>query len=214
MPLIGGRGSRIITRILVFHVNRTLRYLARPIVIAWLALIAAVPGAIAAETCVSGDFDGDGYGDRAVLDRHEPSVVRVWLSKSRRVHVMRARVTLSAIAARDLNGDRRAELVAREAKASLHVWTLGRSGFRAFGPREARVHVLPVPPRHHVDDRRASGGPLVSTSGPDAPATPPATRPGMAAPADSCGTLRPAIVLAAGRGASPSRPRSPPPHVV
>lgn len=214
MPLIGGRGSRIITRILVFHVNRTLRYLARPIVIAWLALIAAVPGAIAAETCVSGDFDGDGYGDRAVLDRQEPSVVRVWLSKSRRVHVMRARVTLSAIAARDLNGDRRAELVAREAKASLHVWTLGRSGFRAFGPREARVHVLPVPPRHHVDDRQASGGPLVASARADAPVTSPAARPEAAAPSDSCGVLRWDVGVPSSCGASPSRPRSPPPHVV
>ena len=101
----------------------------------WLACAATIgfaPCAVAAERLLSADFDGDGRHDRVAIDRRDPSLLRVWLSATGATELIRNARPLLRVAAIDLDGDRRPELIATDTSvAGLHVWKKhGRRGFR------------------------------------------------------------------------------------
>ena len=84
----------------------------------------------AAHHTVVGDFDGDGRHDRATLKRHgHASEIRVWLSTTNATTVIQSSTHIEAIAARDLDGDRRDELIGREL-LQLQIWTVREQRFQ------------------------------------------------------------------------------------
>jgi hypothetical protein len=116
----------------------------------------------AAQLEVRADFDGDGLHDHATLDRIQPSLLRIWLSTTRTTVVVRSASPVTAVAAADLDGDRRAELIAIAPDAALEVWTGARHGFRPVQPRAVPPDgLVPVYPRR-VDDGPASDLPAGS----------------------------------------------------
>jgi hypothetical protein len=125
-------------------------------------------GAQAAERSVLADFDGDGQHDRATLDHREPSVLRIYLSATNSTAVVRSQVPIAGIAALDLDGDRRAELIAGGASSGLQVWTTHRKGFRAFRPQTVTPEALGPPLRHNVE-QGAGDAPVAITSAPPSP---------------------------------------------
>lgn len=177
----------------------------------WLMLATVAPTARALENGVSGDFDGDGKRDRAVVDRHEPSVIRVWLSKTRRTDLVRARTAVAAIAATDLDGDRRAELIARGgARTGLQVWTREHSRFRAFGGKGGTPRALPAPVRHSIQQEGDSASPLLPSPRVVAPAVPSSSLTAAGEPTVDGIVPRHASAHYAGRHLTASSPRSPP----
>jgi len=131
--------------------------------LASLGLLTLTPSVCAAELDLRADFDGDGQYDRVLLDRHEPSLIRVWLSKTGCTAFVRTPMPVSAIVASDLDGDHKAELVTRGATTGLQIWTKGRKGFHRFRARTGRGGAVDHSHRHSTDD---APGPLV----PDLPA--------------------------------------------
>jgi hypothetical protein len=160
----------------------------------WFACLCAllvVPRAGAHERALTADFDGDGRGDHVTFTSHEPSVVRVWLSTTKTTNVIRSSEPLRSVAAADLDGDHRAELVATNRSTGLHVWTRGRSRFRAFRQGDTR------PPAGFSGSRhRASDG---------APQAPAAT--------DASQRLAPVLVFAPHRGPPARRAWNPGPRL-
>ncbi len=136
---------------------------ARGLRLLWLVgvvLLLVAPAAAAADSLVFADFDGDGQRDHAELNRREPSAIHVWLSTTQTIWVVRSATPVLDLAARDLDGDRRAKLIAANASAGLQIWSDRHKGFTPF--RLKRVARLPhvSPPGHRVND-----------AGEDAPAT-------------------------------------------
>ena len=121
----------------------------------WLILFTLALSARASDLGVTADFDGDGRCDRALRDQYEPSVIRIWLSKSGRTAVVRTRTAVSAIAATDLDGDRRAELVTADATTRLQIWTKRRGGFRTVRVQKTRPGIQHVP-RHRTGGHEPS----------------------------------------------------------
>jgi hypothetical protein len=140
-------------------VNRTAVRLIRLSGLTWLLALTLSPCLYAADLHVVADFDGDGHHDRAVLDRRHPEVVRISLSRGGQTAFLYARTPVSAMIARDLDGDRRAELITRGTATDLQVWTRGRRGFRSFRLRDPDAGTLREPHRGSVDDERNSDAP-------------------------------------------------------
>jgi hypothetical protein len=130
----------------------------------FLLIGATVAGAAPA---VIADFDGDSQPDRAELSHREPSAVRIWLSTTRRTSIIRSSTRILSLAARDLDGDRRAELIASKASAGLQIWTKRRHGFAAFHPKHVTLSTLAPPACHGVDDGTAEA---TDERAPDPPA--------------------------------------------
>jgi hypothetical protein len=126
--------------------------LKRLIAALFVCLLVGPSAAHAAQRSVVADFDGDGYRDHATLDDLEPSLLHVWLSATRSTAVVRSRSPLFGIAARDLDGDRRAELIAGGRATGLQVWTSRHATFSRFQPRPVPPGGLHPPVRHKVDD--------------------------------------------------------------
>jgi len=116
-----------------------------------LPLAAGASGA--AEPSLAVDFDGDGRHDTVRLDRHRPSVLRIWLSASDTTQVLVSRRPLSHVAATDLDGDHRPELIASDSQSRLHIWTPRARGFRRYQPRHSIPKALTSPTRPRVDGR-------------------------------------------------------------
>jgi hypothetical protein len=117
-----------------------------------VCVLLAPHAAHAAERSVVADFDGDGYHDRATLDGREPSVLRIWLSTTRTTAIVRSRSPLAGIAASDLDGDGRAELIAHAPASGLQVWTRRHTRFSRVRPRQAPPGAFERPARHNVED--------------------------------------------------------------
>src|SRR5689334_13616251 len=83
------------------------------------------------------DFDGHGRHDRVLIDTQQPSVLRVWLSGSDTLQVLHSHSPLQNVAATDLDGDHRPELIARDSEAHIQVWTPLHKGFRKYRPRHS-----------------------------------------------------------------------------
>lgn len=124
-----------------------------------------LPSALAAQTLLTADFDGDGQHDRVSVDAAEPGVLHVWLSSTGTTTTIRTATSLRTIVARDLDGDRRAELIASDARAGLRVWTKKRHGFRSFRPRPTGPGAVKRPARRSIDDRPTSDSSEISSGG-------------------------------------------------
>jgi hypothetical protein len=119
----------------------------------WLAcssVLLSAPLAHANPASTAADFDGDGRGDRVTFRSEEPLVVHVWLSATSTTHVIHSSQPLLGVVATDLDGDRRAELVASNQSSGLQIWTKKPKGFRAF-----RAKQLPSKPGLSRSGRRA-----------------------------------------------------------
>jgi hypothetical protein len=138
---------------------------------AWLlcACVLLLPRlAAAVEPTLTLDFDGDGQADQVTVDRHEPSVLHVWLSANDTTQVIRTRMPLIRVIATDLDGDHRPEIIARDSDSQIHVWTRKRKGFHSYRPRKVIPGTLKQPNRRRVEDNE--GNPVgVITSAPYAP---------------------------------------------
>jgi hypothetical protein len=100
---------------------------------------------------VIADFDGDGVRDQVVVSRHDPTIMRVWLSSTRRVDIIRSREPILQIAAANLDDDARAELIAR-VPATLRVWA-GRNGhFHTYRPRLGTITTRLSRARNHASN--------------------------------------------------------------
>jgi hypothetical protein len=106
------------------------------VVICAMAFFCAA-SAVAGERVVA-DLDGDGVRDHVSLSRRDPTLVRVWLSSTRQIDVIRSREPILHIAAADLDGDARKELVAR-GPASLRVWSRRSGHFQKYRPRHRPI---------------------------------------------------------------------------
>ena len=93
-------------------------------------------------------WTGTATPTRLAIDRAEPSVLHVWLSTTGATHLIRSPRALLRIAATDVDGDHRPELIATEASASeLRVWKRDgpRRGFEPYTPPRAPDHAAPSP---------------------------------------------------------------------
>jgi hypothetical protein len=121
--------------------------LRRALWLAFAATIALVPCAGAAERLLTADFDGDGRHDRVAIDHQDPSLLTVWLSATGATEQIRNARPLLRVAALDLDGDHRPELIATDTSAAgLHVWKKhGRRGFRLYHARAPAPIELSTP---------------------------------------------------------------------
>jgi len=120
--------------------------LRRTVWIACACVLLSAPFAAAADRSLAADFDGDGKSDHVAIDRTEPSLLHVWLSTTGRTDVIRSPRALFRIAATDVDGDDRPELIAADASPEhLRVWKKdgARGGFRAYAPRRSPGRALP-----------------------------------------------------------------------
>lgn len=120
----------------------------------WIVCVSAIllPRLAAADQRLAVDVDGDGRGDRVTVEVGEPFVIHVWLSESGRTYELRSREPLAQIMARDLDGDRRPELIASDQDARIHVWRRHESGFRRFHPRPVLPSAFSGRDHRGVDD--------------------------------------------------------------
>ena len=131
-----------------------------------LCVLVAAGSASASTPFVIADFDGDGHVDRADVNGPDPSAVRVWLSATGHTSVLRSAAPVLEMAARDLDGDRRAELIVSSASRGLHIWKKRRNGFRSVHPKPVAAGVLSTPSRHRVDDAPADSSDAISPPAP------------------------------------------------
>jgi hypothetical protein len=190
--------------------TRTVGALQRLFLALFVCLLVAPYAARAEQRSVVADFDGDGHHDHATLDELEPSVLRVWLSGTRTMAIVRSPTPFFAIAARDLDGDRRAELIAGAPATGLQVWTTRHAAFSRVQPRPAGPGALDRPVRHNVDD--APGGLPVAVTSAAASLGPPALvpQPWGPAPPPTASIDSRAAVPPSGPANSPLAPRPPP----
>lgn len=176
----------------------------------WAVLLVARVAAAASPRVVA-DFDGDGQHDSAVVDTGRSSpVLRIWLSATRAVVLVRSATPILSVGAADLNGDGRDELVAVDGSTRLRVWTVHRAQFERVRPHPVPREGLVQQGYPSVDDAPDYVPPVVTTSTPGAIAL--IASPNHAPPArgvircqfDHAGALRSPALLA------PSAPRPPP----
>ena len=104
--------------------------------IACVCLLSAPRVVAASHHTVVGDFDGDGRHDHATLKRHaHSSEIRIWLSTTNETTVIHSPDRIGAIAARDLDGDHRDELIGRES-LNLQIWSVREQGFHRLHPQK------------------------------------------------------------------------------
>jgi hypothetical protein len=164
----------------------------------------------AAEPSVLADFDGDGQRDHAILDRLEPSILRVWLSTTRSTAIVRSQMPIAGIAARDLDGDRRAELIAGGVSTGLQVWTKQHKVFVPFQRRPVMPGTLDRPLRHNIDTQDGDSAVAITSAAPSLIAL--SLSPQPRAPALVLARLRfpPAVDPQSSQRLGPLAPRPPP----
>jgi hypothetical protein len=132
----------------------------------WIACacVLLLPQFAAAEPSPVIDFDGDGRRDQFTLERGEPSVIRVWLSKSDTTQMIRTSVRLLRVAATDLDGDHRPELIALDRQSQIHAWTHEHKAFHPYRPRDVVPRARDQRNRRSVEDKdRGPSGAIAST---------------------------------------------------
>jgi hypothetical protein len=139
--------------------------------IVWLVCLGLVIAARASGAqAVIADFDGDGHHDRATVEGYRGSVVRVWLSKTRTLLILHIGSPILGIAARDLDGDRRDDLIAG-GSSGLQIWAKERHDtFRRIRPRGGLSEGLERPAR--TVDEASGGAPVAVLPDAAAPLTP------------------------------------------
>jgi hypothetical protein len=116
------------------------------------ACVLLLPHFAAAQTSLAVDFDGDGQRDQFIVDGREPSVLRVWLSASDTTQLIRSHAALLQVIATDLDGDHRPELIARDGKSRIQVWTRKGEGFHRYRPRGGVPGTLKYSNRRSIED--------------------------------------------------------------
>jgi hypothetical protein len=120
-----------------------------------------VSAAEASNRILTADFDGDGHADSVSIDRVEPSVLHVRLSRSGTVTRLRGARPVLHLAARDLDGDHLPELITAEDAGvsewhrphTLRVWKPDATrGFRTYHPRRRGPAALKAPADETVDE--------------------------------------------------------------
>jgi hypothetical protein len=186
-----------------------------PLRLLWVVsvcLLLASRLAVAAESSLAIDFDGDGRHDHVELDHRQPSVLRIWLSASGTTHVLHSRTPLLEVAAKDLDGDHQPELIARDSESHIHVWKARRRGFHSYRPRQRIPLGLTAPTRRSVDDH--NDAPVgVITGGSASPAALAQSSP-RAAPVQAltAAVFPDAAAHDTSSAADPFAPRPPPVH--
>lgn len=181
---------------------------------ACVLLLLLLPRSAAAGPSLAIDLDGDGRRDQVTLDHRDPSLLHVWLSASSTTQVIRSHVPLLQVAAADLDGDHRPELIARDSNSKLHVWMRRHTRFHWYRPRDGARPMFEQPSRRSLEDNDSEPpGVLTSTAftpialtlcaSPRAPA--PATS--LRRAPHAARACRPAAVV------DPFAPRPPPPHL-
>ena len=133
--------------------------------IACACLVLAPRIVAAAHHTVVGDFDGDGRHDHATLKRHgRASEIRVWLSTTNATTVIHSPTHIGAIAARDLDGDHRDELIGRES-LQLRIWTVREQRFQQLHHRNGPVGSLGQPSPDRVEEPPEDAPAADSTAG-------------------------------------------------
>lgn len=117
----------------------------------------------AAEPALSADFDGDGRRDHVTVDYADASVLRVWLSTLNATAVIRSSTPVIRVIARDLDGDRRSEIITGS-HTGLQVWTKRHHGFKSFKPHRTTPGDLSRPGHRAVHD--APGDPASAVQPP------------------------------------------------
>lgn len=140
-----------------------IQMIRRTLGLACVCFVVAAPRASAGPAVVA-DFDGDGQRDHATLDSHYPSSLRVWLSTTHTISILNARSPLLGVAAQDLDGDRRDELIV-SGTSGLQVWTTRLRGFKPFRPRQGPPRALASPTRQTVDEGPGDALPAVLPAG-------------------------------------------------
>lgn len=126
--------------------------LRRAFILACALVWFGASSARAAEPTVLADLDGDGLHDRVTVDHREPSLLHIWLSKTGGTTTLRSTSPVVGVVARDLDGDRRAELITRDTFARVQVWTRKRGSFRQFHAHRPLVSEVGTPRDHRFDD--------------------------------------------------------------
>jgi hypothetical protein len=112
------------------------RAVVRGLLLVCTCVLLFAPAVHASDPAVSADFDGDGQTDHVVFDLADPSVLRIRLTKTHSDLIVRSPEPLLRVAAVDLDGDHRAELVASGPRG-LQIWTKKGKRFRVYHPRRS-----------------------------------------------------------------------------
>jgi hypothetical protein len=144
----------------------------------WVALVAsvlAVPGIAGAET-VFADVDRDGIRDVLSVLGASRSTLQVWISSTQQFRKLHTTRPIYRVAAVDVDGDGRPEIVASDTSAKLHIWRQGKNGrlHRVRARRSAPFRFATAPSVEGSTDSAdvPSGGGDVKFSGePLAPAS-------------------------------------------
>ena len=114
-----------------------------------------------AATRLTADFDGDGKNDSVTIDRSNPSVIHFWLSRTGTTNMVRLNRAVIRLAAHDVDGDHRPELVATEAvqrgsafgrRMAIRVWKQdARRGFHRLHQRRGLPGARALAHRGTVD---------------------------------------------------------------
>jgi hypothetical protein len=99
----------------------------------WALLMVCARHAAAADRVVA-DLDGDGVRDHVVVSQSDRTLVRVWLSSTHRMALIHSREPVLSLAAADVDGDSRADLVAGM-KSAVRIWVRKDGRFRAYSVR-------------------------------------------------------------------------------
>lgn len=181
-----------------------------------------VSRAEAASLALTADFDGDGHSDTVAIDRVDPSVLHVHLSRTGTVTQIRRAGPVLQIAAQDLDGDHLPELITTEdisasawsRRHTLRVWKPDVTrGFRRIHPHRRATGTLKVPAEkalHEDDPADDATEDLTSVLQSRDSVT---TRDPVAAEPSSTGTLpapHPDAALVSTPSLDPSTPRAPP----
>ena len=120
--------------------------------IACACLLLAPRIVAAAHHTVVGDFDGAVRHDRATLNPGgHASEIRVWLSTTNATTVIHSSAHIGAIAARDLDGDHRDELIGRES-LQLQIWTVREQRFQQLHHENGPVGSFGKPAPDRVEE--------------------------------------------------------------
>ncbi len=144
--------------------------------VALAATFLAVPGVARAQT-IFADVDRDGIRDVLSVSNTSRSILQVWFSATQTFRKLHTPRPIFRVAAMDVDGDGRPEIVASDTSARLHVWRQGKSGrlHRVLPRRPApftfsSTQSLDGPSSDSADVPSNSSGSNVKSSG-ESPAT-------------------------------------------
>jgi hypothetical protein len=99
------------------------------------------------------------------MNRRE-SAIRIWFSVTQSTTVIRGATPILRIASRDLDGDKRDELIVSSPSAGLQVWTQHRKGFGKLRPKRSKHPTLAHPTRHTIEDGPVEDVVVIDPTGP------------------------------------------------